>query len=220
MWCDYVKPVRILKRYANNFSHCDEILDRRPDSQVLQDHVSKRIFNRMGITLRSLETYGYIGSKTKSYRILREFLLLFIFYAFWPYKAGLPCFLALWPYKAGLPCFFALWPYKTGFPCFLALWPYKVGLPCFLICFPFCWELLGLCPRADRVPTIPWIITKCFAIHFAALGFFRSNRINHLIRSMCKTLWRRRHPTLPYLLHSASRTIGHFRTRGMIQRRP
>ena len=52
----------------------------------------RRILGRMGITLRSLETYGYIDSKTKSYWILREFLLLFIFYAFWPYKAGLPCF--------------------------------------------------------------------------------------------------------------------------------
>ena len=46
---------------------------------MLQDHVSKRIFNRMGMTLRSLETYVYIGSKTKSYQILRGFLLLFIF---------------------------------------------------------------------------------------------------------------------------------------------
>ena len=79
------------------------------------------------MTLRSLKTYGYIGSKTKSYQILREFLLLFIFHAFWPYKAGLPCFLALWPYKAGLPCFLALWLYKTGLPCFLRLRPYKTG---------------------------------------------------------------------------------------------
>ena len=36
--------------------------------------------------LRNLETYGYIGSKTKSYQILREFLLLFMFLPFrsWP----------------------------------------------------------------------------------------------------------------------------------------
>ena len=42
------------------------------------------------MTLRNLETYGYIGSKTKSYQIQREFFLLFIFLghrgrAFWPY---------------------------------------------------------------------------------------------------------------------------------------
>ena len=122
------------------------------------------------MTLWSLETYGYIGSKTKSYQILRRFLLLFIFHAFWPYKAGLPCFLTLWPYKAGLPCF-------------LALWPYKAGLLCFLICFPFCWELLCLCPRADRVPTILWIITECLAIHLAASDFSRNDRINYPTRS-------------------------------------
>ena len=71
------------------------------------------------MTLWSLETYEYIGSKTKSYRILRGFLLLFIFPAFWPYKAGLLCFLVFWPYKAGLLCFLAFWPYKAGLPCFL-----------------------------------------------------------------------------------------------------
>ena len=40
------------------------------------------------MTLRSLETYEYISSKTKSYRIERGFFLLFIFlgyHAFWPY---------------------------------------------------------------------------------------------------------------------------------------
>ena len=46
---------------------------------MLRDYVSKRIFSRMGMTLRSLETYGYIGSKSKSYQILKGFLLLFIF---------------------------------------------------------------------------------------------------------------------------------------------
>ena len=100
---------------------------------MLQDHMSKRIFSRIGMTLRSLETYGYIGNKTKSYQILRGFFLLFIFHAFWPYKTGLPCFLALRPYKAGLPCFLTLRPYKAGLPCFLTLTPYKVGLLCFLI---------------------------------------------------------------------------------------
>ena len=148
------------------------------------------------MTLWSLKTYGYIGCKTKSYQILRIFLLLFIFHAFWSYKAGLPCFLALWPYKAGLPCF-------------LTFWPYKAGLPYFLICFSFCWELLDLCPRAHCVPTILWIITECLVIHFAASNFSRSDRINHPIRSMRSTLWRRRHPTVPYLLRPASRAIGH-----------
>ena len=42
------------------------------------------------MTLRTFEIYGYIGSKTKSYQIQREFLLLFIFLghssrAFWPH---------------------------------------------------------------------------------------------------------------------------------------
>ena len=127
--------------------------------------------------------YGYIGSKTKSYRILRGFLLLFIFHAFWPYKAG--------------------------FPCFLVFWPCKAGLSCFLICFPFCWELLGLCPRADRVSTISWIITECLAIYLGALDFFCSDRINHPTRSIYRTLWRRRRPTVPYLLRPASYAIGH-----------
>ena len=148
------------------------------------------------MTLRSLETYGYIDSKTKSYRILRRFLLLFIFYAFWPYKAGLLCFLVFWLYKAGFPCFFIFRPYKAG-------------LPCFLIYFPFCWELLGLYLRADYIPTISWIITECLAIHFAALDFSCSDRINHPTRSMRRTLWKRRHPTVPYLLRPASRAIGH-----------
>ena len=66
------------------------------------------------MTLWNLKMYGYIGCKTKSYQILRGFLLLFIFYAFWPYKVGFPCFLAFWPYKAGFPCFLTFWPYKAG----------------------------------------------------------------------------------------------------------
>ena len=134
------------------------------------------------MTLRSLKTYGYIDSKTKSYWILRGFLLLFIFHAFWPYNASLPCFFAFWPYKAGLPCF--------------------------LICFPFCYKLLGLWPKADRIPAISWIITKCLAIHPAASDFSHSDRINHPTRSMHRTLWRRWRPTMPYLLHPASRAIG------------
>ena len=194
MWYDYVKPVQILKRCANNFSRWDRILSRRPGGQILWDHVSRKIFSRIGMTLQSLKTYGYIGSKTKSYWILRGFFLLFIFHIFWPYKADLPCF--------------------------LILWPYKVVLPCFLICFPFCWELLGLYPRADRIPAIPWIITECLAIYLAALDFSRSDRINHQTRSMRRALWRRQYLTVLYLLRPASRAIGHFRTGGMIQKRP
>ena len=79
MWCNYVKPVQILKRYANDFFCWDEILNRRLGGQMLRDHVSRRIFSRIGMTLQSLEIYGYIGSKTKSYWILRGFFLLFIF---------------------------------------------------------------------------------------------------------------------------------------------
>ena len=48
-------------------------------ARYYEDHVSKRIFSKMGMTLQSLETYGYIGSKTKTYQIQRGFLLLFIF---------------------------------------------------------------------------------------------------------------------------------------------
>ena len=160
----------------------------------------------MGMTLQSLKTYGYIDSKTKSYQILRGFLLLFIFHAFWPYKAGLPYFLAFWPYKAGLLYSFVFKPYKAG-------------LQWFLICFSFCCELLGLCLRADRVLTIPWIITEYLAIYFAALDFFCSDRINHPTRFMRRTLWRRQHPTVPYLLRPASYAISYLQTGDMIQRR-
>ena len=35
-----------------------------------KDHMNKKgIKSRVGMTLRSLKTYGYIGSKTKSYQI-------------------------------------------------------------------------------------------------------------------------------------------------------
>ena len=37
---------------------------------------------KKGMTLRSLKTYGYIDSKTKSWQILRGFLLLFIFLSY------------------------------------------------------------------------------------------------------------------------------------------
>ena len=148
------------------------------------------------MTLQNLETYRYIGSKSKSYWILREFLLLFIFHAFWPYKAGLSCFLVFWPYKAGLLCFFAFWLYKACFPYFL-------------ICFPFYWELLGLCLRVNWVPTISWIITEYLTIYLAALDFFYSDQINHPTRSMHIMLLKCRHPIVPYLLRPASRAIGH-----------
>ena len=88
MWYNYVKPVRILKRCANNFSCWDEILGRRPGSQVLWDHVNRKIFSKMGMTLWSLKTYGYIGSKTKNYQIQRRFLLLFIFLSSGPWPFG------------------------------------------------------------------------------------------------------------------------------------
>ena len=41
----------------------------------------------MNMTLQSLETYGYIGSKTKSYQIQKRFLLLFIFLSYLSYRA-------------------------------------------------------------------------------------------------------------------------------------
>ena len=40
------------------------------------------------MTLRSLKTYGYIDSKTKSYQIQRGFLLLFIFLPSRPWLSG------------------------------------------------------------------------------------------------------------------------------------
>ena len=139
--------------------------------------------------------YGYIGNKTKSYQILREFLLLFIFYAFWPYKASLPCFIN--QQALLLITFFRF--SLSGFSEFSDLFPNQ----------PFCWELLGLCPRVGRVSTIPWIITECLIIHFVAMDFSHNDRITHPIRSMCRTLWKRRHPTVPYLLYLTSREIGY-----------
>ena len=163
-------------------------------ARCYEDHVSRKILDRMGMTLRSLEMYGYFDSKTKSYQILKGFFLLFIFHVFWPYKVGLPCFLTFWPYKAGLPYF--------------------------LICFPFCWELLGLCLGADRVSTISWIITECLAIYFTASDFSHNDWINYPTKSMHRTLWRHQYSTVPYLLRPASYTIGHLQTGGMIRRRP
>ena len=48
--------------------------------------IERKHLDKMGITLQSLEKYGYIGSKTKSYQILRGFLLLIIFHVFSPSK--------------------------------------------------------------------------------------------------------------------------------------
>ena len=48
-------------------------------ARCYEGHVSRRMLGRVGMILWSLEIYGYIGSKIKSYRILRRFLLLFIF---------------------------------------------------------------------------------------------------------------------------------------------
>ena len=157
--------------------------------------VRKEYLDRMCMALRNLKTYGYISSKTKSYQILREFLLLLIFYAFWPYKAGLPCFFD----QQAVLLIILLRPTFSGFSKFLDLFPNK----------SFCWEFLALCPRADRVPTISWIITKCLVIYVAALDFSHSDQINYLTRFMRRTLWRRLYPTVPYLLHPASRVIGY-----------
>ena len=52
-------------------------------AKYYKDPMSKKgRVDRMGMTLQSLKIYGYIGCKTKSYQILRKFLLLFIFHAF------------------------------------------------------------------------------------------------------------------------------------------
>ena len=147
------------------------------------------------MTLRNLETYGYISSKTKSYRILRGFLLLFIFHAFWPYKAGLPCF----HNHHALLLITLFRPSFSGLLEFLDLFPNKL----------FCWKLLGLCLRADCVLTVSWIIIKCFVIYLAALDFSHDDQINHPIRSMRRTLWRRQYPIVPYLLCLASYAIGY-----------
>ena len=50
------------------------------EAKYYKNHVGrKKIEDRVGIILRSLKMYGYIGSKTKNYQIQRRFLLLFIF---------------------------------------------------------------------------------------------------------------------------------------------
>ena len=133
--------------------------------------------------------------RLKAIKILRGFLLLFILHAFWPYKAGLSCFLD----QQALLLITLLRSSFSGFSEFPDLFPNKL----------FCWELLALCPRADHVPTILWIITKCFVIRLAAPDFSCSDRINHLTKFMRRILWRRWHPTVLYLLHSASCAIGH-----------
>ena len=164
----------------------------------------------MGIALWTLEKYGYIGNKIKSYPILREFLLLFIFHAFWPYKACLPCFFD----QQAFLLITLFRPSLSGLSEFSDLFSNK----------PFCWELLGFCPRVNRVSTIFWIITKYLVIHLAALDFSHNDRIIHPTRSLRKTLWRRQHLTVPYLLRPASRAIGHqvllVSNWGMIQRKP
>ena len=125
--------------------------------------VGRRYLDKRGMTLRSFETYGYIGSKTKSYQILRGLLLLFIIYAFWPYKAGFPCFLVFWPYKANLPYFLAFWPYKAGLPCFLnqqalllitLLKPSLLGLSEFPDLFPILLGAPKLLPKSELCPNI------------------------------------------------------------------
>ena len=77
-WRDYVKGVRNLEMCAIDFSCWVEILARRLGATRITCYVRWE-WGRIGMTLRSLETYGYIGSKTKSYRIQKGFFLLFIF---------------------------------------------------------------------------------------------------------------------------------------------
>ena len=48
-------------------------------ARCYKDHVSRRILDRLGMTLRSFEIYRYIDNKTKSYQIQKGFFLLFIF---------------------------------------------------------------------------------------------------------------------------------------------
>ena len=147
----------------------------------------------MGMTLRNLETYGYISSKTKNYQILRRFVLLFIFHAFWPYKAGLPSFLD----QQALLLITLLRPSFSGFSKFLDLFSNKpLEAPKPLLKSGFC-------------PNNFWIMTEYFVIHFLALNFSYSDRINHPTRSKYRTLWQRWHSTVPYLLYPASHSIGY-----------
>ena len=60
--------------------------------------MSRKILDRTGMTLRSLKMYGYIGSKTKSYQIQREFLLLFIFFPDLSFQAACLPILSLRPH--------------------------------------------------------------------------------------------------------------------------
>ena len=49
-------------------------------ARYYEDYVSKRILDRMGMTLRSLKTYRYIDNKTKSYQnIKRIFPAIYLF---------------------------------------------------------------------------------------------------------------------------------------------
>ena len=83
-WCDYIKPEQILKRCANDFSCWDRILVEKawwPDVIKIM-WIEKGYLGRRGMTLQSLKTYEYLGSKTKSYQSLKEFLLLFIFLSY------------------------------------------------------------------------------------------------------------------------------------------
>ena len=36
-------------------------------ARYYKDYMSRKILDRMNMTLRSFETYGYLGNKTKSY---------------------------------------------------------------------------------------------------------------------------------------------------------
>ena len=67
------------------------------------------------MTLRSFETYGYIGSKIKNYWILRGFLLLFIFYAFWLTKQAFYAFLHVGPTKQAFYASSHFGPTKQAF---------------------------------------------------------------------------------------------------------
>ena len=75
--------MQILKRCANNFFV--ELGFRVKDLKArrYKNHIGRKgIEDKIGMTLQSLEMYGYIGNKTKSYQIQRGFLLLFIFLSY------------------------------------------------------------------------------------------------------------------------------------------
>ena len=78
--CDFVIPVQILKRCAIVFSCFVKILAQGTGGHVLQGSRAQEWDREYsGVTLWSLKTYRSNCSKTKSYRIQRGFLLLFIF---------------------------------------------------------------------------------------------------------------------------------------------